>query len=311
MTDRMPLPPGMSVIERGWLNANHVLFCENDHDGAVLIDSGYVTHADTTLALLRSPETLGERPLARVLNTHCHSDHMGGNARLQQEYAAKVWIPAAEVAHIAHWDQAALWLDVAGQSAEPFRVDGLLWPGQKLWLGQTEWQLLAAPGHRMEALMFYSAEYRLLISGDALWENGLGAVLPDDDLAGLDAALATLDLIGNLPLDWVIPGHGAPFTDVPQALARARKRLQAMRADPQRWGIGLLKSLLMFNLLQQQSMPLAQLPIYLEGLPLFNRVSQHLLRQSPAQLAERVLQELESSRVLRREAGQLIPLIPA
>lgn len=311
MTDSMPLPPGMAVIERGWLNANHVLFRENDNDGAVLIDSGYVTHADTTLALLRQPDFLGERPLARVLNTHCHSDHMGGNARLQQQYAAKVWIPAAEVAHITHWDQAALWLDVAGQRAEPFRVDGLLWPGQSLLLGQTEWQLLAAPGHRMEALMFYSAEYRLLISGDALWENGLGAVLPDGDFSGLDAALATLDLIETLQLDWVIPGHGAPFTDVPQAVARARKRLQAMRADPQRWAIGLLKSLLMFNLLEQQSMSLAQLPAYLETLPLFRNLSQTLLRQSPAQLAELVVQELESSRVLRREAGQLIPLIPA
>lgn len=311
MTDRGVLPPGMAVIERGWLNANHVLFRENDNDGAVLIDSAYVTHADTTLALLRQPDFLGQRPLARVLNTHCHSDHMGGNARLQQQYAAKVWIPAAEVAHIAQWDQAALWLDVAGQSAEPFRVDGLLWPGKTLLLGQTEWHLLAAPGHRMEALMFYSPEYRLLISGDALWENGLGAVLPDDDLAGLHAALATLDLIETLPLDWVIPGHGSPFTDVPQALARARKRLQAMRADPQRWAIGLLKSLLMFNLLEQQSMPLARLPAYLETLPLFRNFSQTLLRQSPAQLAERVVLELESSRVLRREAGQVVPLIPA
>ena len=69
MTDSMLLPPGMAVIERGWLNANHVLFRETDNDGAVLIDSGYVTHADATLALLRQADALGQRPLARVLNT--------------------------------------------------------------------------------------------------------------------------------------------------------------------------------------------------------------------------------------------------
>ena len=311
MTDAVPLPPGMAVIERGWLNANHVLFRENDNDGAVLIDSGYVTHADTTLALLRQPDALGQRPLARVLNTHCHSDHMGGNARLQREYGAQVWVPEAEAPHIQNWDQAALWLDDAGQQAEPFRVDGLLRPGESVLLGQTEWQLLAAPGHRNEALVFYSPECRILISGDALWENGLGAVLPDELGAGIDAALATLDLIAALPVDYVIPGHGRPFDDVGAALQRASRRLQALRADPRRWAMSLLKSLLLFNLLEMGSMPLAQLPAYLDRLPLLQRVSRILLLQPSVELAQVLLAELEQARVVRREGGLLLPLLPA
>lgn len=311
MTDDIPLPPGMVVIQRGWLNANHVLFRENDNDGAVLIDSGYVTHADTTLALLRQPDALGQRPLARVLNTHCHSDHMGGNARLQREYGAQLWVPEAEAPHIQNWDQAALWLDDAGQQAEPFRVDGLLRPGESLLLGQTEWQLLAAPGHRNEALMFYAPEYRILISGDALWQNGLGAVLPDGQNAGIDAALATLDLIAALPVDYVIPGHGRPFADVGAALQRASRRLQALRSDPQRWAMSLLKSLLLFNLLEMGSLPLAQLPAYLDGLPLLQRVSRFLLQQPSMELAQVLLAELEQARVVRREGGLLLPLLPA
>ena len=307
----MSLPPGMSVIERGWLNANHVLFRENDNDGAVLIDSGYVPHADATLALLRQPETLGERPLVRVLNTHCHSDHMGGNARLQREYAAKEWVPEAEAPHIHNWDQAALWLDDAGQQGEPFRVDGLLRPGETLLLGQTEWQLLAAPGHRNEALMFYSPEYRILISGDALWQNGLGAVLPDAELAGLDAAQATLDLIAGLEVDWVIPGHGAPFGDVQQALQTAGRRLQQWRADPQRWADSLLKSLLLFNLLALGSMPVMDLPDYLQSLPLLRDASQRLLASSPQQLAENLLQQLQAAGLVRVQHGMLLPLLPA
>ena len=311
MTDNMPLPPGMAVIERGWLNANHVLFRETDHDGAVLIDSGYVTHADATLGLLRQPDALGQRPLARVLNTHCHSDHMGGNARLQREYGAQVWVPEAEALHIQRWDQAALWLDDAGQQAEPFRVDGLLRPGESLLLGQTEWQLLAAPGHRNEALMFYAPEYRLLISGDALWQNGLGAVLPDADLAGLDAAQATLELIAALDVDWVIPGHGAPFGDVQQALSTAGKRLQQWRADPQRWAESLLKSLLLFNLLEQGSMAVAALPDYLQSLPLLRDASQRLQALSAQQLAENVLQQLRAAGLVRVHDGMLLPLLPA
>ena len=311
MTDSMQLPPGMAVIQRGWLNANHVLFRENDHDGAVLIDSGYVTHADATLALLRQADALGQRPLARVLNTHCHSDHMGGNARLQREYGAQVWVPEAEAPHIQNWDQAALWLDEAGQQAEPFRVDGLLRPGGTLLLGQTEWQVLAAPGHRMEALMFYAPEFRILISGDALWQNGLGAVLPDADLAGLAAAQATLELIAALDIDWVIPGHGAPFANVAQALQTASRRLLQWRDNPQRWALSLLKSLLLFNLLEMGSMPLVQLPDYLGRLSLLQQSSHILLQRPVAELAQQVVTELEQMRVVRRYGGRLLPLLRA
>jgi len=311
MTDSMQLPPGMAVIQRGWLNANHVLFRENDHDGAVLIDSGYVTHADATLALLRQADALGQRPLARVLNTHCHSDHMGGNARLQREYGAQVWVPEAEAPHIQSWDQAALWLDDAGQQAEPFRVDGLLRPGESLLLGQTEWQLLAAPGHRNEALMFYAPEYRILISGDALWQNGLGAVLPDADLAGLAAAQATLELIAALDIDWVIPGHGAPFANVAQALQTASRRLLQWRDNPQRWALSLLKSLLLFNLLEMGSMPLVQLPDHLGRLSLLQQSSHILLQRPVAELAQQVVTELEQMRVVRRYGGRLLPLLRA
>ena len=307
----MLLPPGMSMIQRGWLNANHVLFRETDNDGAVLIDSGYVTHTDTTLALLRQPEALGQRPLARVLNTHCHSDHMGGNARLQREYGAQVWVPEAEAPHIQRWDQAALWLDDAGQQAEPFRIDGLLRPGETLLLGQTEWRLLAAPGHRNEALMFYAPEFRILISGDALWQNGLGAVLPDADLAGLAAAQATLELIAALDIDWVIPGHGAPFANVAQALQTASRRLLQWRDNPQRWALSLLKSLLLFNLLEMGSMPLVQLPDYLGRLSLLQQSSLILLQRPVAELAQQVVTELEQMRVVRRYGGRLLPLLRA
>ena len=35
---------------------------------------------ERTLELLASREGLDREPLERLVNTHCHSDHMGGNA---------------------------------------------------------------------------------------------------------------------------------------------------------------------------------------------------------------------------------------
>ena len=44
-------PDSMQVFERGWLSSNNILF--QGKDDTALIDSGYVTHAPQTLALLR------------------------------------------------------------------------------------------------------------------------------------------------------------------------------------------------------------------------------------------------------------------
>ena len=73
------LPPGITVFERGWLSANNILFT-GQRDTA-LVDTGYCSHADQTVELVRA--SLGSRALDRVLNTHLHSDHCGGNATLQ------------------------------------------------------------------------------------------------------------------------------------------------------------------------------------------------------------------------------------
>lgn len=74
------LPAGVRVMVRGWLSCNQILL--GDGDGDVLIDSGYHTHADKTLALLDART----RRVTRLINTHCHSDHVGGNAAVAARY---------------------------------------------------------------------------------------------------------------------------------------------------------------------------------------------------------------------------------
>ena len=89
------LPANVVVLERGWLSSNNILFIGAEE--TVLVDTGYATHAEQTLALVES--TLGPRLLDRILNTHLHSDHCGGNAALQQRYPAlRTDIPPGEAA---------------------------------------------------------------------------------------------------------------------------------------------------------------------------------------------------------------------
>src|SRR4051794_25566047 len=69
------LPQQMHVFVRDWLSSNNIVL--RSDTGNVLIDSGHCVHAPLTLALLKSGQGLGDAPLARLINTHCHSDHMG------------------------------------------------------------------------------------------------------------------------------------------------------------------------------------------------------------------------------------------
>ncbi|MDB5749116.1 MAG: fold metallo-hydrolase [Massilia sp.] len=259
----LQLPATMQVFERGWLSSNNVLFTGAD---TALVDSGYLTHAPQTLALVR--HALDERPLARLLNTHLHSDHCGGNALLQSTYACHTAIPAADAVKVASWDEDALSYRATGQQCARFNFDALLAPGDSLTLGDLSWEVLAAPGHDPHALLLFCASHGILVSGDALWENGFGVIFPE--LAGEPGfieARATLDLIATLDARVVIPGHGRMFGDVGGALARAYSRLDYLSSDPRRNAENAVKVMVKFLLLERQRIALVELPGVLASIP--------------------------------------------
>ncbi len=244
------LPDDIVVFERGWLSSNNILLLSSS--GGCLVDSGYTTHSDQTLDLVSS--TLGARPLELLLNTHLHSDHCGGNARLQAYYpGVKTHIPAGQADLVRHWDPYALSYEPTGQSCDPFSFDGTLNAGDRLLIGAREWQLHAAPGHDPHSVILFEPHLRLLISADALWETGFGVVFPElEGIHAFDEVASTLDLIESLQPKLVIPGHGPVFHDVQAALRSARQRLAHFVADPRRHARHAAKVLLKFKLLEVQ-----------------------------------------------------------
>lgn len=300
------LPPQVKVLVRDWLSANNVLL----HEGAdaVLVDTGYVRHAPFTLSLLKTIAMLGDAPLTRIVNTHCHSDHMGGNATLAQAYGCPVAIPEGEVPLIAAWDAQALLLDYADQSADRFAVDEILYAGRTHRWGGIDWEAVAAPGHDMGALCFFDRSHGILISGDALWRNGFGFVMPEaiDPLA-LPATRATLDALSRLPIRVVIPGHGDPFDDVDDALRRAYSRLELHERDPVRAARHALKVVLMFKLLDCRRLPLADMAGYVERVGLYRDFNAMFLGMTPQALADALVGDLMRAGAVRRENGFVVP----
>ncbi|WP_455278879.1 MBL fold metallo-hydrolase [Cupriavidus necator] len=268
------LPATMRLFERGWLSANNILFV--DGDDTVLVDTGYVTHAPQTVALVEA--ALQGRPLARIVNTHLHSDHCGGNAALQARWQPRTAIPAAEADAVAAWDTDALSYKATGQQCDRFTFDSVLQDGDSLRLGGIDWQVVAAPGHDPHAVMLFAPVQRILISGDALWENGFGVIFPElEGESGFAEQAAVLERIAALDARLVIPGHGRMFTDVAAAVERAKGRLGYLRADSARNASHAVKVLVKFKLLEQQRMARAELVSWMEAAPLMVRIRERFM----------------------------------
>jgi glyoxylase-like metal-dependent hydrolase (beta-lactamase superfamily II) len=155
--------------------------------------------------------------------------------------------------------------------------------------------------------MLFDADHGVLISADALWERGFGVVFPEiAGEPGFDDVGAVLDMIERLPVRVVIPGHGAPFTDVPAALALARSRLVAFKADPARHARHAAKVLIKYHLMEVQREPLNELLRWADETPMLGALwARHGAADSysAAGWAERFVRELADAGVLQMANG--------
>ncbi len=295
----------MLVLQRGWLSSNNVLLRGGeDGDGDVLVDSGHVSHVPQTLALVR--QALGGRRLAAVVNTHLHSDHCGGNAALQRSFGCRIGIPPGQWQAVQDWDAVALSYAPTAQRCERFSPDFSLLPGQTLTVGGQQWQVLAAPGHDPHSVILFEPLQRVAITADALWQRGFGIVFQElDGEQAFDDVADVLDLIESLDVRWAIPGHGAPFNDVPAALTVARNRLAGFRADPDRHARHAMKALIKFHLLAEQQQTWTQLHDWMQRGSLYGAVWRRLGHPggSLQAFASQLVQEMVASGSLAQQDG--------
>ena len=270
------LPPGIEVFERGWLSANNIFHYGTDD--VSLVDSGYCSHQAMTMGLVENAISKhGLKTLNKAVNTHLHSDHCGGNAQLHQNFDCAIQIPAAEALAVQDWNQNLLSYQNLGQECPRFQYDGLLVPGEEIVLGRYSWKILAAPGHDPHSVMLYLEQLGILISADALWEEGFGVIFPELwGESGFEEVAQTLDLIEGLDISLVIPGHGKPFMDVATSLDTARSRLDYLASDPDRNARHGAKVLLKFKLLEWRSRDLGLVNRWITETPALRSAAKQL-----------------------------------
>ncbi len=298
------LPLSLRFIERDWLSSNQIIGIDGDR--ATVVDTGYPKQAARTVALVRQTLADAGAHLTRIVNTHLHSDHCGGNRALIDAFGCTVTIPHGNVDDLASWEKARRLFTVTGQDCPPFGFDDTLAPGDTLRLGGLDWDVHAAPGHDPKSLILHCARERLLISADALWPDGFGIVFSEfDGMAGFAGQDEVLALIERLEVEVVLPGHGPMFGDVVAAVARARARLEAMRRDPARHARYALKGMTKFLMLDYGRVEERWLREHLRAAP----AVRHAATQAGMDYDEAfdwTISALTRQGLLAREPGQLV-----
>ena len=301
-------PPGwLHFLPLGYPSANLVATSGGRH---VLFDAGYGSdHERTANALAQAG--IAASGLELIVNTHWHSDHVGGNAQLQTEHGIPVAAAAADADRVNAADPGACeaeWLD---QPVEQYHVDRPLHPGDRLAAGPCEWQVLATPGHTPNHLSFHQPDEQLLVLGDALHAGDVGWInLALDGPEALDTALHTVELLGRLPVRLALPGHGPAITDLPRALAAAHARYQRMRADPQRAGWHACKRILAFALMINDGINLDDLHTYLTSRAWLIDHARAVFHTTPHALAADLLAEMRRTGAVTEHDGKLLCRTP-
>lgn len=150
------------------------------------------------------------RPV-RLLNTHCHLDHVFGNAFVAQHYGLGLEIHAKELSVLASFPMVAQMYNVrpVQQSPEP---SNFLEADSVLTFGNTELKILFTPGHSPGSICFYNERDAFIIVGDVLFESSIGRTdLPGGHYKTLMNSI--FDQLLPLPdAVTVYSGHGNPTT---------------------------------------------------------------------------------------------------
>ncbi|WP_085528198.1 MBL fold metallo-hydrolase [Maritimibacter sp. HL-12] len=261
---RLPLP----------MKLDHVnVFAFEDDDGWTIIDTGFDSRRTRKIweTLLAGP--LGGKPVARVVVTHHHPDHVGLAGWFQRDHGAQLittrtaWlfarmllldeqmVPVDET--LAYWRSAGMDEDVfeARKAERPFNYVDIVADmplgfsrvkeGDVIRFGGRDWDVRIGNGHAPEHATFWSRDCDLVLGGDQLLATispnlGVYATEPEADPVG--DWLESCERLAPFARDshLVLPGHKLPYRGLPTRMRQlvdnhhtALARLLDHLAEPQ------------------------------------------------------------------------------
>jgi hydroxyacylglutathione hydrolase len=148
---------------------NTYIVTDETHE-CLIIDPGCCNEKERT-ELVNTIEGFGLKPV-KLLNTHCHIDHIPGNKFIHDKYGLSPEIHEKEL-HIM--EEAPQYGQFFGFHCDPSPAPkNYLKEGDEVTFGNCSLQVIFTPGHSPGSISFYSKNDKLIISGDVLFYGSIG-----------------------------------------------------------------------------------------------------------------------------------------
>ncbi len=147
----------------------------------------------------------------KLINTHCHIDHILGNDFVKKTFSLQFLIHKLDQPLLINSIEQGMFFGIKTTSSP--LPDSFLNEGDKVKFGDSEFEILHIPGHSPGSIGLLNQDEKLLFTGDVLFQGGIGRTdLPGGDYHTLMNSIK--EKIFVLDQDTVIyPGHG-PETNI-------------------------------------------------------------------------------------------------
>jgi len=173
---------------------NSFLLIDTDTKACIIIDPGNSNPTeDQTLLSFIADE--GLTPV-RLINTHCHIDHILGNHLVADRFGLKLEAHEGEVSVLDMGGQVSQMYNIPYTTSPP--ISSFLAEGDTFLFGEQEVKILFTPGHSPASICLSIPSQKILFGGDVLFHGSIGRTdLPggnfDTLMNSIKSQLYTLD----------------------------------------------------------------------------------------------------------------------
>jgi hydroxyacylglutathione hydrolase len=256
----------------------------------ILIDTGFGSDAKETEQLIREAGVSPEE-LHVIVNTHYHSDHVGGNFHFQKNYGVTIAAHRWDADLINSCDPescSAEWLD---QPVEPYRVDTA--DHDEIHTGSRTLKVLHTPGHTLGHISLYEPEEEILICGDLFHKQDIGWLnIFREGVASIQRSIESLDRLATLRIQRAYSGHGSQIENPLAAIDAGRERFEKWLEMPDKIAWHACKRIFAFTLIIKNGLAKEEIDDYLLKCGWFQDFARYSFQLQPEEFIQILLDEM-------------------
>ena len=294
-------------FERKFPSANMILIKDQL---PILIDTGFGSGAKDTEHLIKEAGVSPE-DLHLIVNTHYHSDHVGGNSYFQKNYGVTIATHKWDADLINSCDPEACsaeWLD---QPVEPYRVDKKLSDNDEIHTGSKTLKVIHTPGHTLGHISLYEPEEEVLICGDLFHKNDIGWLnIFREGVSSIHRSIESLERLSTLRIGRAYSGHGPQIENPSASIDAARNQFEKWLITPEKVSWHAIKRIFAFTLIIKNGLAREEIDSYLLRCGWFQDFARYSFQLQPEESIPILLDEMIRSKAASWHNNYLIATTP-